>query len=46
MGVEYMKKWDCKECGNMMTQHRRFKFIFYCNNILCKFYKTLLIRKG
>ena len=25
-----------------MTQHGKFKFIYYCNNNLCKFYKTFV----
>ena len=35
----------CKECGCIMTQHRRFKFIYYCDNIRCKHYKTPLTKE-
>jgi len=40
-----MKKWVCKECRYIMTQHGRFKFIYYCNNNLCKFYKIFVTKK-
>jgi hypothetical protein len=46
MDVDKMKKLICKECGHTMTQHGKFKYIYYCNNILCKFYAALMTRKG
>jgi len=46
MDVDEMNKWVCKECAQPMTQHGRYNFIYYCNNILCKFYKTLVTKKS
>ena len=46
MDLDEMKKMVCAECEHTMTQHKKFKFIYYCDNHLCKFYKTFVTIRG
>lgn len=40
-----MEGFTCKKCGHKMMQHGGFKFIYYCNNILCTSYKGFITKK-
>jgi len=40
-----MEKTVCKKCGQILRQHGKFKFIYYCNNKACKLYKSLIVKR-
>lgn len=45
IGLRLKGELVCRGCGNILTIHGKFGFIYYCNNNLCKFYKTFLTRR-